>query len=258
MRQVAPQGARTGGDSPTQEELQRLFQRMRCSAPLSGDAETAIGEMFQATERVREYRVALRRGQRVDQSLLVLDGYLCRYRDFSNGTRQFTALYLPGDFVDLGAYTLKRIDQDVLALTHCTLAVAPHAAIGAALENNPALARLLWLLTNIDGNVNREWELSLGQRNALERTAHLFCELHARLGLVGMADNNSFLLPFTQVELSQCLAISPVHTNRVLRELRERNLLQFARRKVQIENPHALRKLAGFDPGYLHIGEAAN
>ena len=57
----------------------------------------------------------------------------------------------------------------------------------------------------------------------------------------------------TQVELSQCLAISPVHTNRVLRELRERNLLHFSRRRVRIEDLAALRKVAGFDPAYLYI-----
>ncbi len=253
MRQVAPRGAKSGGGRPTQEELQILFQRMRCNVDVSASAEAAISQIFQATERIREYRVALRRGQSVEQCLLVLDGFLCHYQDFPNGARQITALYLPGDFVDLASYTLKRTDQDVLALTNCTLAVAPHDAIGQALERNPELAELLWLLTNIDGNINREWELSLGQRNALERTAHLFCELHTRLGLVGLADEFSFALPFTQVELSQCLAISPVHTNRVLRELRERNLLQFSRRKVEIDNPSALRKLAGFDPAYLHI-----
>lgn len=254
MRQVAPQGAKTGGGRPTQEELQVLFRRVRCSAPVSEGTEAALREIFQTTERVREYRVALRRGQSVEHSVLVLSGFLCRYRDFPNGARQITALYVPGDFVDLASYTLKRTDQDVLALTNCTLAIAPHEGIGQALERDPALGPLLWLLTNIDANISREWELSLGQRNALERTAHLFCELHARLGLVGMADKFSFDLPFTQVELSQCLAISPVHTNRVLRELRERNLLQFSRRKVMIDNSVALRKLAGFDPSYLHAG----
>lgn len=252
MRQVAPQGARTGGGRPTQDELQVLFQRMRCSLDVSAAAEAAISGIFQTTERVREYRIALRRGQTVEQSVLVLDGFLCRYRDFPNGARQITALYVPGDFVDLASYTLKRTDQDVLALTNCVLAVAPHDEIARALDRDPGLAALLWSMTNIDGNVNREWELSLGQRNALERTAHLFCELHVRLGLVGLADQTSFALPLTQVELSQCLAISPVHTNRVLRDLREQNLLHFSRRMVEIDNLSALRKLAGFDPAYLH------
>lgn len=253
MRQVAPEGARTGGGRPSQEELQVLFRRMRWSADVTTASEAAISDMFQKTERIREYRIALRRGQSVDQSVLVIEGLICRYRDFPNGARQITALYVPGDFVDLASYTLKRTDQDVLALTNCTLAVAPHEAIAGTLEREPGLATLLWLMTSIDANVSREWELSLGQRNALERTAHLFCELHARLELVGLADKTSFALPLTQVELSQCLAISPVHANRVLRELRERHLLQFSRRTVQIDDPAGLRKLAGFDPAYLHV-----
>ena len=77
MRQVAPQGAKTGGGRPTQEELQVLFRRVRCSAPVSEGTEAALREIFQTTERVREYRVALRRGQSVEHSVLVLSGFLC-------------------------------------------------------------------------------------------------------------------------------------------------------------------------------------
>lgn len=255
MRQVALAGARTGGSQPTEDELRIFFRKLRDIAHVPVEAEQAIAAMFDAIEQVREYRVALRRGQKVEHSTLVLEGFLCRFRDFPNGSRQITALYLPGDFVDLGSYTLKRTDQDVLALTNCRLALAPHQLIGKAVDQSRVAGWLLWMLTNIDASIHCEWELSLGQRSALERTAHLFCELHARLRTVGLADPNGFALPMTQVELSQCLAISPVHTNRVLRELREQNLLHFSRRNVRIEDAAALQKLAVFDPGYLHTSQ---
>ncbi len=253
MRQEAPEGAQPGGSGLAEVEMRLLLKRLRHAAPVSFEVEAAIAEIFAGTVRFKEYQLVLRRGQAVEQSLLVMDGLLCRFRDFANGTRQMTALYLPGDFIDLASFTLKRTDQDVLALTDCRLAVAPHVAIQRAWDNSAETARLLWLLTNIDGSINREWELSLGQRSALERTAHLFCELHARLGLVGQANDTGYALPMTQVELSQCMAISPVHTNRVLRELRMRNLLHFSRRRVRIEDLNVLRKLAGFDPSYLYI-----
>lgn len=254
MRQVAAGGAGHGGSQPTDDELQLLFKRLQSDAPVPSEAVRAIVGMFDATEETREYRIVLRRGQQIDRSMLVLEGMLCRFRDFPNGNRQITALYLPDDFVDLGAYTLKRTDQDVLALTDCRLAIAPHRLIEQTVGDSPAAQLILWSLTNIDACINREWGLSLGQRNAIERTAHLFCELHARLNAVGLAATDGFALPMTQVELSQCLAISPVHTNRVLRELREQKLLHFSRRRVQIDDLAALRKLAGFDPVYLYIG----
>lgn len=256
MRQVALAGARNGGNQPTEEELDIFFRKIHRTTHVPLEAEQAIANIFDATEQVREYRVALRRGQKVEHSMLVLDGYLCRFRDFQNGSRQITALYLPGDFVDLASYTLKRTDQDVLALTNCRLAIARHDDIGRAVDQSRSARNLLWMLTNIDASINREWELSLGQRSAMERTAHLFCELHARLSAVGLAGSNEFSVPMTQVELSQCLAISPVHTNRVLRDLREQNFLHFSRRQVRIEDLAALRKLAGFDPAYLHFNVA--
>ncbi|WP_336489613.1 helix-turn-helix domain-containing protein [Methylobacterium nigriterrae] len=55
--------------------------------------------------------------------------------------------------------------------------------------------------------------------------AHLFCELLLRLQLVGCADGNSFDLPLTQVELGDVLGLTNVHVNRVLQDLRKRNLI---------------------------------
>uniref|UniRef100_UPI0030137D3F helix-turn-helix domain-containing protein n=1 Tax=Methylobacterium nigriterrae TaxID=3127512 RepID=UPI0030137D3F len=52
-----------------------------------------------------------------------------------------------------------------------------------------------------------------------------FCELLLRLQLVGCADGNSFDLPLTQGELGDVLGLTNVHVNRVLQDLRKRNLI---------------------------------
>ncbi len=98
-------------------------------------------------------------------------------------------IHVPGDFADLHSFTLKRLDHNVMAMTDCKVVLVPHERLKAMTEQQPHLTRLFWFSTNLDACSHREWELSLGRRTAIERTAHLFCELgnrclRLRFGLV--------------------------------------------------------------------------
>jgi CRP-like cAMP-binding protein len=95
--------------------------------------------------------------------------------------------------------------------------------------------------------------VSLGRRTAIARMANLFCELHIRLGIVGMTEGDSYRLDLTQLELSECLGLTSVHVNRVLRELREQGALEFRSGRVMIQNLTLLRQIAEFDPSYLYL-----
>ena len=99
----------------------------------------------------------------------------------------------------------------------------------------------------------REWVVNLGQRDAEERIAHLFCELHLRLQVVGLTTDGGFELPITQLELADTVGLSTVHANRSLQSLRARGLIQFKGQVVDIPDVSRLRKFAGFDPKYLHL-----
>ena len=46
--------------------------------------------------------------------------------------------------------------------------------------------------------------------------------------------------------------LTSIHTNRVLRQLREMQLLTLKKGEVQIQDLAGLRKLAGFQGGYLN------
>ena len=119
------------------------------------------------------------------------------------------------------------------------------------------LTRLLWLSTLIDGAIEREMITSLGVRSAVQRLAHLFCELQVRLQAVGLASpctgpSCSYDLSLNQEELAEVVGMTPVHTNRMLKELRERELLTFRGQIVEIADWDGLVDLAEFDPFYLN------
>jgi CRP-like cAMP-binding protein len=178
---------------------------------------------------------------------------MCRYKDLSEGQRQITELHVAGDFADLHSFTLKRLDHNVMALTPCKVALVPHERLRAITENSPHLTRVYWFSTNLDAAIHREWEVSLGRRKAVSAMAHLFCELHVRLGIVGLNDPGGYDLDLTQQELAECLGISTVHVNRALQALRASDCVDFRSGRVTIKDLATLQSLAEFDPSYLYL-----
>jgi CRP-like cAMP-binding protein len=89
--------------------------------------------------------------------------------------------------------------------------------------------------------------------------AHLLCELRVKLKAVGLAEDDTFDLPFTQVELADAIGTSNVHVNRVLQELRAKDLIRSKGTQVTIPDWEKLKEVGGFDPLYLHLeqGRAA-
>lgn len=187
------------------------------------------------------------------QSLLLESGWACRYSALPDGRRQILALHVSGDFVDLQSFPLKRMDHTVATLSRCRIAVYPHENLRRLSETMPHLTRLLWMATLIDAAILRQWLLGAGQRSALERVAHLLCELFTRLDIVGAADGGAFDLPLTQAELGDVLGISQVHANRVVSDLRARGLVTWRDEKVRILDWPGLQALAAFDPTYLML-----
>ena len=94
--------------------------------------------------------------------------------------------------------------------------------------------------------------VNIGRRSAIERTAHFFMELAERLNLIGQATETEFKCPLSQFVLADALGLTAIHVNRVLRQLRERQLLTVRKGSVSIHDLAGLRKLAGFQGGYLN------
>lgn len=233
--------------------IEKLLLKLRRRDSLSEPEEAALRAVISEAVDVSPKQTIVRRGEPIDRSVLLLEGMVCRYKDLRNGQRQITALHVPGDFLDLHGFTLKKLDHDVMSLSPSRIAYAPHDKLTALTAEFPHLTRLLWFSTNLDAAMHREWELSLGQRSGAARAAHLFCELYERLHVVGMIDGPEFDLPINQTELGECLGLTVVHTNRVLRELRQQGLARFSRGRVVIDDMEALRAAAEFDPLYLYL-----
>jgi CRP-like cAMP-binding protein len=220
---------------------------------LSTAEEQVLEDSVARTRRYEARDTIVASNVELSDSNLLLDGLVCRYQDTADGLRQILAVHVPGDFVDLHSFLLKRLDHSIGALTPVTIAIVPHENLRKITEQHPHLARLLWFSTLVDAAMHREWMVCMGRRPAIAQVAHLFCELFVRLEVVSLASLPVFALPLTQNDLADATGLTPVHVNRMLRELRERRLLSFRSGKVTIHDWSGLSDLAEFDSAYLYL-----
>jgi CRP-like cAMP-binding protein len=230
-----------------------LARKLRVRDTISAEEERVLRDAVSEVREVRAGKVLVRQGAPVDESMLLIEGIGCRYKDLSTGERQIQELHVPGDFTDLHGFLLKRLDHNIATVSRSLIALMPHDNLRRITEDYPHLSRMLWFSTMLDASVQRETILSVGRRTALARIAHLICELCIRLQVVGLSDGGRFALPITQVDLADATGLTSVHVNRMLKQLRDQEMLTFRNGAVDIHDWERLARVAEFDPAYLHL-----
>lgn len=235
------------------DPIATLLMKLRVRDIVSEEEEAALRGAVSEYRDIREAKTIVKANVTLSHSVLLTSGLACRYKDLADGQRQITEFHVSGDFVDLHGFLLKHIDNHVGALTPVTIALVPHDALREITETQPHLARMLWFSTLLDSAIHREKILSVGRRSALSRLAHLFCELYIRLEIVGLAGEYRYDLSLTQSDLADASGLTSVHVNRMLKKLRDDDLVTFRGREVIIGDWEALKRTAEFDPTYLYL-----
>jgi CRP-like cAMP-binding protein len=175
------------------------------------------------------------------------------YKDLPGGSRQITALLLPGDFLDADVTILGRMDHSVSAITRCKVAYIKPDSFNALASEDNLLARAFWWSTLVDEATLRSWLVNLGRRDAYARIANLLCEIHARMTLIGLVREDRLDLPLTQDQIADATGLTAVHTNRTLQRLRADGLIGLGRRMLTVLDVPGLQRVAGFEPTFLHL-----
>jgi CRP-like cAMP-binding protein len=240
----------TDNSAPAALVVRRLNALRRLSEPGIAAIRKAVGERI-AKAAAGEDIVC--EGDRCDSVRLFLSGWACRYKGLEDGRRQIVSFILPGDVCDAHIYLLSAMDHSIATLTAVTYTELDAAAFERLLAADRSVADAFHCETLAAKAVQREWAVNLGRRDALERVAHIICELFERLQVVGLVDGNSFAFPVTQMDLADATGLSTVHLNRTLQELRSAGLITLRDRSLTIRDPQALRNTAMFNPSYLHL-----
>jgi CRP-like cAMP-binding protein len=194
----------------------------------------------------------VRDGDRTESCCLLLSGFACRYKITGDGARQILSFHMVGEFIDLQNSFLGVADHGAQALTEAEAAVIPRQLLRDLALGRRAIAEALWIDTLIDAAIFREWVVNVGRRDSRARVAHLLCELSLRMQAAGLASGHRYELPMTQEQLADAVGLTPVHVNRVLKQLAEEGLISRDRRIIVIEDWRRMRDAGDFNERYLH------
>ena len=230
-----------------------LTIRLEAFTRLSQDDKAAITRISKVSRVVAARRDLIREGEPPKYVHLMVDGWACRYKALPDGRRQIVSFVVPGDFCDLNIYVLKQMDHSIGAITRLSVADISREDMDELTARFPRITQALWWEALVNSAIQREWTLSIGQRTAYERIAHLLVELFLRLSSVGLANGISCDFPLTQTDIADATGLTAVHVNRTLQELRREKLIVLERKRLTIPHLGELKHAAMFNVNYLHL-----
>jgi CRP-like cAMP-binding protein len=232
--------------------VQLAIARLAHNAQLSTSEQNALLDVCAGPRRYEPRRELLREGVRAPAAFLLINGVAARFVSNPDGRAQCVAYLLSGDLCGKRSFLSLPMDHSVRTLTSVDAVQIPRDALDRLSSSFPNLPKAIHRLSAIEAAVSRQWLLNVGHRSSLAALAHLFCELFSRLEVAGETIQNTCRLPFTQADLADALAITPVHLNRTLMKLRKSGLAVLQRGQLSILDAEGLRAAAKFDPLYLN------
>lgn len=244
-------------DPPSDEgsETPLLTRKLSHFLELNRAEREALAKALSLDVRRVQRRVTLlEQGETPTKLAIMLRGWACRFKIAPNGRRQIVAFYLPGDVCDFAIFMAPELDSTIELIDGAEVASLSRGQLALLSHSHPHVVRGLWRDAQSAASIQREWMVSIAQRSALERTAHLLSEIVARLDAVGLVDGDGCCaLPITQADFGDACGMTAEHANRCLRELRDAGLAIWKDGRLAVPDRTRLAVVSGFDPAYLQL-----
>ena len=229
-----------------------LTRKLSSFVPLLPDELACLAELQCRRRVLPALTEIVHEGQTDHRAWILQEGWANCYKLVPSGGRQIISFPLPGDFMGLRSVLLRTSDHSFASLTDAVISDVSRQRIIEIFHEFPRLATAILWATSRDEAMVVEHLVNIGRRSAIERLAHLFLELGQRLKMVDLVSSNGFACPLNQYVLADALGLTAIHVNRVLRQLRERELITVKAHQVIIHDLDGLRELAGYDSAYLN------
>jgi CRP/FNR family transcriptional regulator, anaerobic regulatory protein len=202
--------------------------------------QAAPPRVFAAGKRLAQPGAALFRLRR---------GWAMRDYDWPDGKRAIVDVYLPGELIGVAAALSGGPADPVVAVTPITTQAIPAAAVPALLANRNVALYLAHLAAAERRRVDR-LAAAIARLDAQRRLVAMLLDFARRLRHDGNAPTlPTFHLPLTQQQIGDHLGLTVVHVNRVLRSLREAELIDLDRHVLVLRDPQRLERLVAGAPG---------
>jgi CRP/FNR family nitrogen fixation transcriptional regulator len=200
-------------------------------SPLFGDAE--LGGVPMTFERNAEI---FGEDESADYVYKVVSGAVRTYKVLSDGRRQITAFYLPGDVFGIEPGDMHSASAE--AIERSSILVVRRSQIFSSAERDNDIARQLWTVTAAELRRSQSHALLL-IKSAKERLAAFLLDMAERM------NGNGFLeLPMSRQDIADYLGLTIETVSRTLTQLSEGSTIQFlGSRRIVLRNRSQLNEL---------------
>jgi CRP-like cAMP-binding protein len=179
---------------------------------------------------------------------LVERGFAMRYHLLHDGRRQIYSVVVPGDVIGLAATFLAVSPKSVCSLTEMQVQRLHADRFLEIASRSPPLSLAMMCYLTYELSLHYDRLIELGRQSPVERVAHFLLRLHARLQIVGCANETEFDMPLSQEVTGDLLGLSAPHVNRMLHRLCSDGLISMRRRHIELTDIEGLRRLSDFAP----------
>jgi len=170
----------------------------------------------------------------------LVEGWACQFRDFSDGHQAIVDVYTPGEVIGLDAIFRARPPEKVMTLTSiATTVIDAEAGLTDLMTCRSTALYVAWLL----GRRQRRSDRLLAAISSLDargRLATMLLDFYRRLSHQSLITGLSYNLPLTQTQIGAYLGLTVAHVNRVLRSLRDEQIVNLEKHCLTILDPERL------------------
>lgn len=192
--------------------------------------------------------VLMEEGETRREFVFISSGWALSNKSMPNGQRSVSDFLQRGDLIASNTISQKASFSVECASDVTTFEIE---AQGARLAQRPHLVNVLLSMMARNNDIVAEHLASVSRRRPIERLACLFLEMSHRCEQSGAGSSDHYVFPFTQRDLGDALGLTSIHINRLLRTLRDGNMLRFQHRTVELLNRQGLAEMVSFDASYL-------
>ena len=231
------------------EPADPFLTRLAALGALTADQARIVTAMQGPPRRLPPRTQLGRAGDPATSAYVIREGWAFAYTLLANGQRQVHGFLLPGNVVRLGDLFRAGTGQGAETITDTVVSEVSMDSLRRASREWPEIFELLLRLQLQVQSALVDHLVSLGRRDARARVARLLLGLERRLGRIGRAGPDGYACPISQYLIADALGLTAIHVNRVLRALREEEVVTLRKDRVTIHDRRRLMQIAGTDEG---------
>jgi CRP/FNR family transcriptional regulator len=192
--------------------------------------------------------VIYRQGEMSDHVFNVISGWVDLHQDMADGRRQISQFLFSGAVFGLKPRGVT-FSHGATAITTASICAIPAAHVDDLRKQSPAFnEHFIWMLER-ENHLAVDALTMIGQGTSLERVARILWDLASKVsGSAAVQAGAAIRIPVTQRLIAEATGLTAIHVNRVVRRLREDQVVDFRDGLAVIGDARQLAILANAYP----------